>query len=115
MASRLRRSNTDESRRRPATTSEDRENQIAADAYDLAEKQIRQGTASSQVITHFLKLGSTREELEQERLRNENQLTVAKIKAMEAAERMEELYAQAIEAMQNYAPGSVTPELDDEI
>jgi hypothetical protein len=115
VASRLRRSNTDESRRRPATTSEDRENQIAADAYDLAEKQIRNGTASSQVITHFLKLGSTREELEKERLRYENDLTLAKIKAMESAERMEELYQEAIQAMRTYSPGSMPPEVDDEI
>lgn len=90
-------------RRRPATTPEQRENQLIALAADLAERQMRDGTASSQIITHFLKLGSTREELEKERLRSENLLAQAKIDALASAERMEELYGEAIKAMRGYA------------
>lgn len=90
-------------KRRPATTPEQRENQLIALAADLAERQMRDGTASSQIVTHYLKLGSTREKLEQERLRMDNELAEAKIKAMASAERMEELYGNAIAAMRGYA------------
>ena len=89
--------------RPPAKTPEDREQQLIGAAVDLAEQQIRDGTASAQVITHFLKLGSTRERLEQERLRRENILLGAKAEAMESAKRMEELYSHAINAMRSYA------------
>ena len=75
--------------RRPkrATTPEGREGQLVSEAIDLAERQIRAGTASSQVITHFLKLGSTREQLEQQRLQHENELTRVKIEALEGQKR----------------------------
>lgn len=99
-------------RRRPASTPEARENQLIALAADLAERQMRDGTASSQIITHYLKLGSTREQLEQERLRMENELAQAKIEAMASAVRIEELYSKAISAMRNYA--GEEPGLDDE-
>jgi hypothetical protein len=80
-------------------------------AHDLAEEQIRAGTASSQVITHFLKLGSTRERLEQQRLAHENELTKVKIEAIESQKRTEELYMQALTAMRSYAgDGSVVDE-----
>jgi hypothetical protein len=81
-------------------------------AHDLAERQIREGTASSQVITHFLKLGSTRERLEQQRLEHENELTQVKIEATRSQQRMEELYGEAIRAMRSYI-GDETP-ADDE-
>lgn len=87
---------------RPALSPEARENQLIAAAVDLAEKQILEGTASSQVITHFLKLGSMREKLERERLAEENKLLKAKTKHIEAMERNEELYANAIAAMKRY-------------
>lgn len=90
-------------RRRPAVTFEGRENQLISLAADLAERQLSDGTASSQVITHFLKLGSTRERLEQQRLQNENLLLAAKVDAMESAKRMEELYKEALDAMRTYS------------
>jgi len=101
-ARRRRRKTEEDERRRPATTPEGRENQVVAMAIDLAEEQIRDGSASSQVITHFLKLGSTREQLEQERLKHENELTRVKIEAMESAKRVEELYIEALSAMRSY-------------
>lgn len=86
----------------PARTSEGREKQLINLAIDLAEKQIRAGTASSQVITHFLKLGTERERLERERLEQENLLTKEKINALKSAEKMEELYVKAMDAMKGY-------------
>lgn len=89
--------------RPPATTPKGRENQLISLAVDLAEKQLIQGSASAQVITHYLKLGTTREELEKEKLARENKLLEAKIDAMESAKRVEELYSKALEAMRSYS------------
>lgn len=90
-------------RGRPALTPEARENQMISLAIDLAEEQLRDGTASSQVITHFLKLGTTKAELEKEKLAQENKLLQAKTENLQSMARMEELYAEAIKAMQNYS------------
>lgn len=97
---------------RPALTLEARENQMIALAVDLAEKQLMEGTASAQVITHYLKLGATTARLEKEKLENENKLLKAKTEALESAERQEELYANAINAMRNYS-GYGSEEIDD--
>lgn len=99
--------------RRPATTVENREGQLVSLAVDLAERQLQDGTASAQVITHYLKLGSTREMLEQERLAGENSLLEAKIEAMASTKRIEELYSAALDAMRNYAGQEVTEYYDD--
>lgn len=88
--------------RRRATTPEARENQLVALAYDLAEQQIRQGTASAQVISHFLKAGAKREQLEQERIQRENQLLQAKAEELASRKNAEELYSKALEAMKSY-------------
>ena len=95
--------NKSSKRGRPALTPEARENQMIALAVDLAEQQLRDGTASSQVITHFLKLGTTRAELEKEKLAAENEVLRAKAKAIESGEEMKVLYEDAIKAMRNYA------------
>lgn len=88
---------------RPALTPESRENQMISLAVDLAEQQLRDGTASSQVITHYLKLGSVREKLERERLVEENKLARAKTKAIEDQAELKELYADALKAMRSYS------------
>lgn len=88
---------------RPALTPEGRENQLISLAVDLAEQQLREGTASSQVITHYLKLGSTRERLEQELKMKELELMAAKTKALTNAEEIKTLYDEAIKAMRNYS------------
>lgn len=87
---------------RPALTPEARENQMISLAVDLAEKQLIEGTASSQVITHYLKLGTMNHKLEIEKLQKENELLKAKTESLQSAQRMEELYADAIKAMQQY-------------
>lgn len=88
---------------RPALTPEARENQMISLAVDLAEKQLQEGTASSQVITHFLKLGSTKQQLEKQKLVEENKLLRAKTENLQSVGRIEELYAEAINAMRNYS------------
>lgn len=90
-------------RGRPATTLESRENQMIALAVDLAEKQLAEGTASSQVITHYLKLGTTKERLEKEKLERENELLRAKTENLQSVKRIEELYQNALNAMRNYS------------
>lgn len=90
-------------RRPPATTPEGRENQLIALAVDCAEQQLREGTASSQLITHYLKMGSSREKLEQEKLSYENELLQAKREALASQKRVEELYMTALNAMRSYA------------
>lgn len=89
--------------RRPATTPEGRENQLISLAVDLAERQLSDGTAAAQVITHFLKLASTREKLEQARIQQENLLLSAKIDAIASGKRIEELYETALKAMRTYS------------
>jgi hypothetical protein len=100
--------------RRPATSAEAREQAVSSQAYDLAENQIQEGTASSQVITHFLKMGSTRERLEQQRISHENQLMEVKREAIEGQKRVEELYMQALDAMRSYAGQDPGSDFDDE-
>lgn len=84
-------------------------------ATQRAEQQLRDGTASAQVITHFLKLGSSREKLEQERLTHENHLLVTKAEMLESQKRVEELYISALDAMRQYSgqdPAEVPEEYD---
>lgn len=88
---------------RPALTPEARENQMISLAVDLAEQQLRDGTASSQVITHYLKLGTTKEKLEKEKLEEENKLLRAKTENLKSQKDMAEVYANAILAMKEYS------------
>lgn len=88
---------------RPAITREGRENQLCALALDQAERQLREGTASSQVVTHFLKLASSKEKLEKEILEEQKKLLEAKTEALQSAKRIEELYKDAIEAFSDYS------------
>lgn len=100
-------------RGRPALTPEARENQMISLAVDLAEQQLRDGTASSQVITHFLKLGTTKAELEKEKLKRENKVLEAKAKAIESSEEVKVLYENALKAMRNYAGYGDPDEYDE--
>lgn len=88
---------------RPPTTPEAHENQLISLATDLAQRQLVDGTASAAVITHFLKLASTREKLEQQRLQQENLLLSAKIEAVTSSTRVEALYEKALNAMRAYS------------
>lgn len=94
--------NSPRSRRPPAKTPEAREQQLIAYAVDLSEQQLRGGTASAQVITHYLKLGSTREKLEQARLEKENKLLDAKTDAIASQASTEQMYKDALNAMRSY-------------
>ena len=87
---------------RPALNPDARESQMAALAMDLVEQRLRDGTASSQETTHFLKLVSSKAQLEQERLRLENELVAAKTKALGDAKEIKVLYEEALKAMRRY-------------
>lgn len=102
-------------KQKPATTLEGRENQLIAQAISLAERQLLEGTASAQVISHYLKLGSSRERLEQERLARENELLKVKAEAMESAKEIQALYQEALNAMRTYAgqESEIYPENDE--
>ena len=99
-------------KRPPAKTPEGQENHMISLAVDLAEQQLREGTASTAVISHYLKLGSTRERLEREKLIEENKLLKAKTEALESAARAEEMFAKAIEAMRKYSGSGDSDESD---
>lgn len=88
---------------RPALTPEAREGQLISLAVDLAEKQLREGTASSQVITHYLKLGSTKERLEKEILEKQKDLMDAKTQSLKSTDKLEELYTNALNAFRGYS------------
>lgn len=95
---------SDKSRQiRPALTPEARENQMIYLAMELAEKQLREGTASSQLITEFVKRGSTKERIEKEILEKQKSLIDAKTQSLQSAQRIEELYTNALNAMRNYS------------
>lgn len=88
---------------RPALTPEAEEKQLVSLAMNQAKKQLIDGTASSQIIVHFLKLGTVNQQLEIEKLRHENKLLEAKTEAIQSAKKTEELYRDALEAMRNYS------------
>lgn len=96
-------SKKDKPRPLPALDPELRENQLISLAVNLAEEKLRDGTASNQLIVHYLKLGSTKERLEKEKLEKENELLKAKTEALESAKKSEELYAEAIKAITRYS------------
>lgn len=94
--------NSPESLPRPALNPADRVEQIGNAALNLAEKQILEGTASSQVITYFLKATSEKEKLELDNLREENKKLRAQTEALQSAKRIEELYANAMAVFKGY-------------
>ena len=98
---------------RPALTPEARENQLISLAVDLVEQRLIDGTASSQETTHFLKLGSIKNRLEMEKLEEENRLLKAKTESIQSQKRVEEVYAEALNAMRRYA-GQVGDNDDNE-
>lgn len=104
-------SSSDSSRKmRPALSPEARENQMISLAMDLAEQQLRDGTASSQLITEFVKRGSTKARLEKEILEEQKSLIEAKTQTLQSAQRIEELYTKAMDAFRSYSGQEVPPD-----
>lgn len=87
----------------PALSEEAQEKRMIAAATNLAYEQIMNGTASSQVITHYLKLGTEKNRLEIEKLKSENEMLKAKTEAIQSVQRIEELYKEAMDAMSLYS------------
>lgn len=98
------------SRARPALTPDAREKQLTSLAYDLAEKQLREGTASSQVISTFIKYGSSRERLEQERIERENHFLRIKAEQIQGQQKMEDLFVKAMDAFRGYSGQDPEPD-----
>lgn len=86
----------------PSRTLEAREKEVVSLAVELAEKQLREGSAAPSVITHYLKLGTISYQLELEKLRHENELLEARTENIKSLGRMEELYEKAIESLKRY-------------
>ena len=100
---------------RPAISPEARENQLISLAYDLAEERLRNGTATSQEVVHFLRLGSIKERKELEMMEKKTELMTAKTEALQSAKRIEELYANAITAMKSYSGAMSEEEYDPDV
>ena len=113
MVTSRRNSESAKSRRPPATTPESRENQLVALAVDLAERQLAEGTASTPVITHYLKLGTTRERLEQEKIRRENLLLQARVDNLANLQNSEAMYSEALNAMRRYSGQEVSDDYEN--
>lgn len=113
MATRIRELNPKTKKTRPALTAEGREKQLISMAVDCAEEQLKNGTASSQLIVHYLRLGSEKNRLEMEKLKEENKLLKAKTEAIKSIKSQEELYAAAIKAMRRYSGEQVDDEPED--
>lgn len=90
---------------KPSTTPEGREKQLVGLAVNLAEKQLRDGTASSAVIVHYLKIASTREILEREIMEKQSKLLAAKTLNIDKDRESEDLAKAAMEAMKSYNKG----------
>ena len=105
-------SSNNQRRIRPALSPEARENQLISLAIDLVEQRLIDGTASSQETTHFLKLASTKARIEKEILEKQKELISAKTENLKSAQRIEELYAEAITAMRNYSGNGDPDEYD---
>ena len=100
---------------RPAVSEEARENQLIALAYDVAEERLRNGTATSQEVVHFLRLGSMKERKELELMQKKIELDTAKTEALQSAKRIEELYSNAISAFRSYKSSESEEEYDPDV
>ena len=100
--------------KRPAKTPEARENHLISLAVDLAEQQLKDGTAKATTINHFLELATVKKKLELEKLRNENELLKAKTESIESARRTESLYKEALDAFMRYS-GKQEDILDEDV
>lgn len=89
-------------RKRPALTPEERQRRCEMLAYNLAEKKLEDGTASNQIIVHFLKLATEQTKLEEMKLEADVELSRAKIDAMASQQREEEKTAQVLAALRRY-------------
>ena len=92
--------------RKPATSAQAREDQLIAMAYDEVERRISEGIATGPELVHFLRMGSPKAKLEKELLERELELTTAKTENIKSQKKIEELYANAIEAMKSYGSNS---------
>ncbi len=101
-------------KRRPPLSPEAQENQMVSMAMELAAEKIRDGTASSQIIVHYLKLGSENSRLEREKLARETELLRAKCESIQSAKHIEAMYSDALKAMREYSGQSASEDYEDD-
>ena len=88
---------------RPATTPEEQENRMISLAVELAEKQLRDGTAATPLINHYLRLATVKERKEVEKLALETELLKARTDQIGSAARSDQMYEKAINAFREYS------------
>ena len=71
-------------------------------AIDLVKERLRNGTASSQETTHFLKLATSKYKEEVRLAKAQTEKAEAQVEAMKSQKRVEALYEDAIKAFRNY-------------
>lgn len=97
-------------RKRPASSVEEREDQLIAKVYDYVEEQIDAGTVSNQVLIHFLRMGSSKEKLEQRLDEKELELKEAKTAMIRSAETQTQMYNDALRAFTSYQSSATSPD-----
>lgn len=98
----------------PAVTAEDREDQLIALAFDVAEERLRDRSASNQLIAEIMRMGTIKERLQKEKLQRENEMLKAKTEAIESQKRTDQLYKEALEAMRIYSGYDGDRDYDDD-
>lgn len=109
----MRKSSTNEHNHQPRTA-EGKESQLINLAMKLAEKKLRDGTASSQIITHFLGLATAKAQLEAEKLKADVKLSSAKVDKINSDRDMKNIYEQVIDAMKKYQGEMEDDDYEDE-
>lgn len=83
-------------------SAEERERELAYLATCLAEQQLRDGSAKAQVITHYLKLASPRENIERRMMEAKIQLLEGQLQACQRDTTTQQLLEEAIESLKMY-------------
>lgn len=87
---------------KPAADPEAREKQLINLAVNLAERQLEEGTASSAVITHFLKLGTVQAKVELEKAKAQNTLLTAKADSINDEKTKKQTVMDVQKALKSY-------------
>lgn len=95
-------------------SAEDAEDQLISLAVNLALERLQDGSASNQLISEILKLGTQKERLQKEKLKKENELLRAKTEALKSQKNSEEFYAKVLDAIHSYAPSIYNPDIDED-
>lgn len=89
----------------PGISPADHEEKMIGLAMNLVEQRLRDGTATSQETTFWLRLAAQREQdaINREMMEKQMALMEAKIQSLQASDRMEQLITDAMEAFKRYS------------